>query len=71
MTRRDFIKSMGFTFFFTTLIAGTAVLGIKGRDNFSLEKCVNDYICRGCGLVSECGLPQALSYKKATGKEGG
>jgi len=30
------------------------------------ETCVNNTICRTCGVASTCGLPQALSYRDAT-----
>ena len=65
-TRREFLKSA----------CRFAVLGALGFAGAKLVKqisfktgqtCINDYICRGCGVYSGCGLPQALSAKRAIG----
>jgi hypothetical protein len=32
-----------------------------------VETCINGGVCRGCQLFETCGLPVALSMKKATG----
>jgi hypothetical protein len=32
------------------------------------QSCVNRGICSSCGVFAECGLPQALSAKQASGK---
>jgi hypothetical protein len=67
ISRRNFIKTLGFSFFFTSLLAGTAALAVKGKGNLSGQSCGNQYICRKCGLIENCGLPQALSFKTVSG----
>jgi hypothetical protein len=32
------------------------------------QRCVNRGICSGCGIFADCGLPQALSAKRAQQK---
>jgi hypothetical protein len=32
------------------------------------QRCVNRGICSGCGIFADCGLPQALSAKRAKEK---
>ena len=31
-------------------------------------KCIGGQICRGCEIIKQCSLPQALSAKKVLGK---
>ena len=54
------------------LAAGLGALGFlsfrKGRGQGADHTCSGSGICRGCGLVSKCILPQAASYKKAARK---
>ena len=54
---------------------GIALAGLAGIGGWALkkkmasgsqEKCINHSICRGCGVVDECYLPQALSFKQVT-----
>lgn len=35
------------------------------------ESCVNQTICRTCGIAETCGLPQALSYRDVIKREDG
>jgi anaerobic selenocysteine-containing dehydrogenase len=61
-TRREFLKT-----------AGRAALGgALGLLGLSLvgkavakpgQSCVNNSYCRGCGSLSACNLPQALSFR--------
>jgi hypothetical protein len=64
--RREFLRG-GARY---TLLAGLAVvsalLARKRGAALSGQTCVNNSICRGCNVVGNCGLPQALSFKQAT-----
>lgn len=60
-SRRGFLRSVGRITLLAALTGGTALL--VGRRN--KETCVNSGICRGCAEFSGCGLPQALSAKRA------
>ena len=42
------------------LVGGTGALVSRNR-----EVCSNAGICRGCAAFGDCGLPQALSAKRA------
>jgi hypothetical protein len=66
-SRREFLRAAG-----RILIAGA--IGYIGarllkRASFTTgEACINNSICRGCSVYSGCGLPQALSAKRARGE---
>jgi hypothetical protein len=47
------------------IIAGAAGT-LAARGQLSQAPCTRDHVCRGCGTVTQCGLPQALSFKQAT-----
>lgn len=47
------------------LIAGAAGT-LAARGQLSQAPCTRDHVCRGCGTLTACGLPQALSFKQAT-----
>jgi len=65
-SRRGFLKNIGRMTLLAVLAGGTALLvGRRGK-----ETCVNSGICRGCSAFSDCGLPQALSAKRAGVSEG-
>ena len=63
-TRREFLRRTG-------RYGVLAILAFYGgrilkRTSFKLgEICINDSICRGCSVYRGCGLPQALSAKRA------
>lgn len=65
-SRRGFLQNIGRMAVLAVLAGGTALL--VGRR--SSETCVNSGICRGCAEFSGCGLPQALSAKRAGVSEG-
>ena len=44
------------------LLAGGTAMLVARRNR---ETCVNTGICRGCSAFEDCGLPQALSAKRA------
>jgi hypothetical protein len=63
--RREFLRG-GFRY---ALLAGigavTAAVAGKQSGRLSGQTCVNEGLCRSCGVVGDCGLPQALSFKQA------
>jgi len=60
-SRRGFFRGIGRAAALALLTGGTALLVFRrGR-----ETCVNSGICRGCTAFGDCGLPQALSAKRA------
>jgi len=73
MSRRDFLRRLG------RILAGAALaflalrlLGIGGRGRRSAapirlpgQRCIRKGICRGCPVYPSCGLPQALSARRA------
>jgi hypothetical protein len=64
-TRRDFLRgSVRYA-----LLAGLAAVSatVAGRRDNRLpgQTCVNQGICGGCAIFTECSLPQALSAKQA------
>ena len=65
-TRREFLHG-GARY---AALAGIAavVAAVAGRHDDTLpgQTCVSNGFCRGCAVVSDCGLPQALSFKQAT-----
>jgi anaerobic selenocysteine-containing dehydrogenase len=70
LSRREFLKSAARL----ALLAGLAALGLRlvrgrgapaGRLPRAGETCVNQGVCRGCTAYSGCGLPAALSAKRA------
>ena len=65
-TRRTFFKNLGRG----AIAAGLAFIGFKllGRSLFSKknrQSCKADFICSHCSALPSCGLPPALSRKRA------
>jgi hypothetical protein len=71
MNRRELLR----TGVRTVLSAALAALGRvtlrEERGGPWSHTCSGDGICRACDFVSDCALPQALSYRRAAGKETG
>jgi len=71
LTRREFLKSAARL----ALLAGLGVLGLRllrggvgaasGRLRRAQQACLNQGVCRGCTAYSGCGLPAALSARRA------
>ena len=71
LTRREFLKSAARL----ALLAGLGALGLRllrgggaaagGRLPRAGQTCVNQGVCRGCTAWSGCGLPAALSARRA------
>jgi len=62
--RREFLRSALRYLALGLLGAGGLALTTRRREN-----CERAFICRGCSAVDGCGLPQALSFKQAMGKQ--
>ncbi len=69
VSRRDFLMKAGRWALAALLGGGIGGLIKAGRLNHDAETCTNQGICRHCNLADMCRLPQALSYRQATGKE--
>jgi hypothetical protein len=61
--RREFLCDVGRVLTLGLLAGGAAALITKAGTR-RIETCVNNGVCRGCGELSDCGLPQALSAKR-------
>ena len=71
LSRRQFLKTAARL----ALLAGFGALGLRllrggagatgGRLYRAGQSCVNQGVCRGCTAYSGCGLPAALSAKRA------
>ena len=63
-TRREFLRG-GIRY---ALLAGASAVAVSvaSRPGAKLtgQTCVNEGICRGCAVVGDCGLPQALSFRQ-------
>ena len=64
--RREFLRGGARYALLAGLAAVSTVLVKRRGASLPDQTCINEGICRGCGAVSDCGLPQALSFKQAT-----
>ena len=64
--RREFLRGGARYALPAGLAAVSAVLVKRRGATLPGQTCINQGICRGCGAVGDCGLPQALSFKQAT-----
>ena len=64
-TRREFMRGV----LRGAALAGAAVFSaamlLRKRSAPTEDPCINNGICRGCGVFEGCRLPQALSAKRA------
>lgn len=68
--RREFLRS-GIRYALLAGVAAVSAALVVRRDRaLPNQTCINQGICRGCGMFDDCGLPQALSAKQ-TMKGGG
>jgi hypothetical protein len=65
-TRREFLHGSARYALLTGVAAVVAVVAGRRNATLSGQTCVSNGLCRGCAVVSDCGLPQALSFKQAT-----
>ena len=66
ISRRELIRGSGRLLLLGTVTYFSVKLLRKSTFRRS-ESCINDFICRGCTAYSGCGLPQALSARRALG----
>jgi len=63
--RREFLRS-GIRYGLLVCVgAVAALLTVRRRNHLPGQQCVSDGICRNCGVLGSCSLPQALSLKRA------
>lgn len=64
--RREFLRgSIRYTLL--ACVGAVSAVLVKRRGELpENQTCVNQGICRGCGVFEDCGLPQALSAKQVT-----
>jgi hypothetical protein len=65
-SRREFFRAVA-RYSALTLASVAACLVARPR-RLARQRCVNQGICCTCGIFAECGLPQALSAKRAEAK---
>lgn len=63
--RREFFRDSIRYAALGVLVVLSAALTRGGARRLPGQRCVNRGICGGCSAFSQCGLPQALSAKRA------
>jgi hypothetical protein len=66
-SRREFFRGV-VRYGLLAVTGAIAVLVTRSRAPAS-QRCVNRGICSHCGVFAECGLPQALSARRAKEKD--
>jgi len=64
--RREFFRAT-VRYALLAMVSAAATLAARPRTTGG-QRCVNRGICSGCGVFDGCGLPQALSAKRAQEK---
>ena len=64
-SRREFVRNSFRYAMLTGLAVVSAALVRRRGAGLPNQTCINQSICRGCSVFTECGLPQALSAKQA------
>jgi len=65
VNRREFLRGGARYTLLAGVAAVSALLARKRGAVLPGQTCINNSICRGCNVVGDCGLPQALSFKQA------
>jgi hypothetical protein len=65
-SRREFFRATA-RYGLLAVVSVAASLAARPRTPGG-QRCVNRGICNGCGIFADCGLPQALSAKRAREK---
>ena len=65
-TRREFLHGGARYAALAGITAVVAAIAGRRDDTLPGQTCVSNGLCRGCAVVVDCGLPQALSFKQAT-----
>ncbi|MCD6405520.1 MAG: hypothetical protein J7M19_06810 [Planctomycetes bacterium] len=69
--RRDFFRGCARNALLGVIALASTALGIRKPSTMPLQqRCVGNGVCRGCPAFTDCGLPQALSAKRAMSAEG-
>lgn len=68
-SRREFLRGGARYALLGALGAVSATLVKRSGGKLSGQTCINQGICSGCNVFTDCGLPQALSAKQ-TKREG-
>jgi hypothetical protein len=66
-SRRGFFRAAARGVLLALVSAAAACLAARPQ-RLDGQHCVNRGICSGCGVFADCGLPQALSAKRAPEK---
>jgi hypothetical protein len=66
-SRREFFRAAA-RYGLLALAAVGAAFASRNRNPAAAQTCVNRSICSGCGVFASCGLPAALSAKRAKGE---
>ena len=64
-SRREVLRAAGRGLALAALAAVGGVIAARGGLRRSGQRCVNNGICRGCPAIDGCGLPKALSARRA------
>ena len=67
-TRRGFFTSLVRSAAAGGLVLAGVFLTARRQSPLNEASCINRGICRGCGAFDGCGLPQALSARRAQEK---
>ena len=67
-SRREFVRDGFRSALLAGLAAVSAVLVKRSGGKLSGQTCTNQGICSGCQTYAGCGLPPALSRKRAKGE---
>ncbi len=68
-SRREFFRACGRAVLLGLGVSGIAALSRRRQLAMTGQDCTHAGICSGCNRASTCGLPQALSRRRATGRE--
>ncbi len=61
--RREFLRTCARNLTLTGLSLFGGAMLLRKHDDRSKHVCINEFICSGCGVFSDCILPQAMSAK--------
>jgi hypothetical protein len=67
LDRRALLRRAGRLATFGAIAAGAGTLVARGQVEHL--PCDRLHVCRGCGKVTACALPQAMSFRKVSEKE--
>ena len=66
--RREFFRTGARYLALSAVAVVTSVLVKRKAVLLPGQSCTNEGLCRGCSAFEDCGLPQALSYKRVMNK---